>query len=288
LVALEHHNELMTLIHRLNGDVLSLLTARVNALQRELLLRLAAPSAASLPPAPSVGPVALSDSPSPSVASVGRHPVLSGQPVTPSDSAPGFAAQSVPSALREVAGARPSRAFLAPAQHDDVSGLSLGWSLPASVPAPAAAPASANEAEDTGDMVVQVRGRRAHRSGASARASGPAPTLAPAPAPGRAAREVVVKDDGRDAGDNDNDDGPRLRAVRGPRDSFPPPMAVRAVVRAAARAPATIHHRYPVRDNRAATSILPPCELAVAELQGAGKAAPSPRPHRAGAAAAAG
>ncbi len=92
LTALERHNELVMLIRHLNGDVISSLTARINALQRELLLRLAASPAASLPHAPSVGLVALPHSPSPSAASAARPPVPSGQPVTPSDSAPSSAA----------------------------------------------------------------------------------------------------------------------------------------------------------------------------------------------------
>jgi hypothetical protein len=86
LAALERHNQLMMLIRRLNGDVISSLTTRVKALQRELLLRLAEPPAAS-------ALLRLL------MTIVARPLVLSGQPVTPSDSAPGCAAQSVPPAL---------------------------------------------------------------------------------------------------------------------------------------------------------------------------------------------
>jgi hypothetical protein len=107
-------------------------------------------------------------------------------------------------------------------------------------------------------------------------ASGPPPALAPTPAPGRAARKVVIiENNSRDAGDDDNDDWSRLGAARRPRGSSSPPEAVRATVPAATQAP-----------NCAPTFILPPRELIAAELQDASKAAPSRRCRRAGAAAA--
>ncbi len=121
---------------------------------------------------------------------------------------------------------------------------SLGASPPALLPAlpsravssPAeAAPVSAGAAaESEEDKVVPARGRCAHQSEASGRASGPAPALAPAPAAARTAiQAVVIEDDNDDdADDNDNnDDGSRLGACRGPRGSSPPPGAVRAAAR---------------------------------------------------------
>jgi hypothetical protein len=58
VAACKRHNELMTLIRRLNDNAISLLTARIDALQQELLLRLAAPPAAAFPPAPPAAEVA--------------------------------------------------------------------------------------------------------------------------------------------------------------------------------------------------------------------------------------